>query len=38
LDDGDRLSPPFWRTADELRGVIFYTHAKALEAVEARMS
>ena len=38
-DDGDRQSPPFWRTAKELMvdpkdGGLFYTHRKALEEAE----
>jgi len=42
-DGGDMLSPPFWRTAGELlvpveNGGLFWTHRKALEAAERRLS
>ncbi len=42
-DNGDKLSPPFWRTADELRvsveqGGLFYSHRPMLETCEARLS
>jgi ADP-ribose pyrophosphatase YjhB (NUDIX family) len=37
-DGGDLLSPPFWRTYQELKGKIYYTHAKALEKAERWLS
>jgi len=36
-DDGDYLSPPFWRTAKELEGKIFHTHVPALRAIVSKL-
>ncbi len=42
-DEGDLLSPPFWRTARELLvrvedGGLFWTHREALKATEERLT
>ena len=39
MEDGeDKLSPPFWRTYEELRGEIYRTHAPMLEAAVKELS